>query len=321
MSYDETDGLQQQTSVVDQQLKQTQRCTPARRRCLGISAVVAAILGAAFVVLVLVLGTDPADLPPPCTTGCANFSHALWTDVLAVRLRPSSRGGVNYAGFDYEGLRGDQTDFREYLQQLAQVDLALLGVTERKALFINAYNALAVRVLLDECGGQLCESIRDLDYQRSPLTVWKQGAGQVGGGGEDHLYSLDNIEHDRLRNTEYFQHDPRIHAAVNCASVSCPDLFPEAFEVETLDEQLDDAMRAWMAHPTKGLAADMPGNRMTLSKIFSWYTADFDAPKNPGGKLAFVARYAPDTVATWLRTPALPILSYFDYDWTVNKAT
>eukprot|EP01043_Picozoa_sp_COSAG02_P030956 COSAG02_NODE_2000_length_10140_cov_14.090429_8_plen_345_part_00 len=316
----ETEGLKPQADALATAPQQpppaVQHGCMAKRRlgcavlaCVGIAAAVAAVI-----LLVFIPRTDPADLPPPCSAGCANFSHALWTDVLSGRLHPASRGVVNYMGFDYEGLRQDQTVFRQYLQQLADADLNSLGVSERKALFINAYNALAVKVLLDMCSdGQLCESIRDISQ------VWNQPAGQIGGSGEDHLYSLDKIEHDTIRNTQNFPHDARIHAAVNCASVSCPDLYPEAFEAETLDEQLDDAMRLWLANPTKGLAADQPGNALTLSKIFYWYEEDFEA--EPGGLLSFVSRHAPSEVGLWLRMPASPDVSYFYYDWNVNGAS
>lgn len=309
----ETDGLKssdQTSGLQPEQVPIRPECVTKRR--LGCAAVACGVIGAAAVAIILLVlpRTDPADLPPPCLTGCANFSHALWTDVLRGRLRPSSRGGVDYTGFDYEGLRQDQTAFRQYLQQLEDADLPSLGLPERKALFINAYNALAVKVLLDMCSdGKLCDSIRDITQ------VWNQPAGQIGGSGEDHLYSLDKIEHDTIRNTQYFPRDSRIHAAVNCASVSCPDLYPEAFEVETLDEQLDDATRSWLANPTKGLAADQAGNTLTLSKIFYWYESDFEA--EPGGMLAFVARHAPSEVQQWLRT-ASPGVSYFSYDWNVN---
>jgi hypothetical protein len=289
-------------------------CTAKRRLCCVVVAFVGiAVAAAAVILLIFIPRTNPADLSPPCSLGCANFSHALWTDVLSSRLHPASRGGVNYAGFDYDGLRQDQSVFRQYLQQLEDADLTLLGVLERKTLFINAYNALAVKVLLDMCpDGQLCGSIKDI------FQVWNQPAGQIGGRGEDHLYSLDQIEHETIRNTQYFPHDARIHAAVNCASVSCPDLYPEAFEVETLDEQLDDAMRSWLANPTKGLAMDRTGNALTLSKIFYWYEDDFEA--EPGGLLAFVSRHAPSEVGLWLRTPATPDVSFFSYDWSVNSA-
>ena len=304
----ETDAMKSpERSMAVQPEQRAHGCVTKRRLCSAGAACIAIGAVAAFL---LIPQTDPADLPPPCAVGCANFSHALWTEVLNGRLRPAARGGVNYAGFDYEGLRQDQTVFRQYLQQLEDADVTSLGVPQRKAMFINAYNALAVKILLDMCNdGQLCESIKDITQ------VWKQPAGQIGGSGEDHLYSLDDIEHETLRNTDLFPHDARIHAAVNCASVSCPDLYPVAFEAETLDEQLDDATRSWLANPTKGLAADHPGNTLTLSKIFSWYETDFE--NEPGGMLNFVARHAPDAVQLWLRT-ASPEVSFFSYDWSVN---
>ena len=147
----ETDALQRPVPK-EAAAGQQRRCGLCKAALLAVSLAVA--IGAVVVLLLIVFATSPAELPPPCTVDCANFSHAAWSAVLAARLRPSSRGGVSYLGFDYEGLRADQAEFRQYLQQLAGADLMALGAAERKALFINAYNALAVRKLLDECPGQ-----------------------------------------------------------------------------------------------------------------------------------------------------------------------
>lgn len=309
---DETEGLQAGDEPPAAVTAPPPRCS---RRRLCFAALATALIGALVVVLLIVFATNPSELPPPCVAGCSNFSHAAWTGVLAAHLRPSSRSGVSYVGFDYEGLRADPSEFRKYLQQLAAADLRVLGSAERKALFINAYNALTVRKLLDECGSGLCGSILDLS---GVVSVWGQPAGQVGGAGSDRLYSLDDIEHVVLRPT---YNDARIHASVVCASVSCPDLAPAAFEVKTLDQQLDEQTGAWLANPSKGLSVDQSaaGNSMVLSKIFDWYSADFEA--EPGGNLGFVARHAPSGVAAWLGGGASPSLSYFNYDWSVNSAS
>ena len=124
--------------------------------------------------------------------------------------------------------------------------------------------------------------------------------------------TLDEVEHEIVRPMG----DPRAHAAVICASTSCPALRREPFTATRLDAQLDDAMRVWMADTGKGLAIDRRARRVTLSKIYDWFDEDFEAA---GGALAFATRYAPEADRAWLReNGARARITYFDYDWNVN---
>ena len=99
--------------------------------------------------------------------------------------------------------------------------------------------------------------------------------------------------------------DPRAHAAVICASTSCPALRREPFSAARLDAQLDDAMRSWMADPGKGLKLDRAGNTIHLSKIYDWFEEDFAAQC---GALKFDARYAPEDTKDWLKANASLVL-------------
>lgn len=304
MSKEEQAALQTGDTVPGSEKK----CTP-RRQVFG-AALAAALVATAVVLWIALSGrTDPEPLPPACASGCSHLNHTLWTGVLTSHVRPSSASGISYAGLDYEGVRNDAR-FRDYIQQIAEVDVSLLDDVERKALFINAYNALGVRLLLDECQGGLCKSIKDIGSHISP--VWGMPAGQIGGPGADHLYSLDNIEHDYLRAT--FP-DARIHAAVNCASLSCPDLAPTAFESWRLDVQLDAAAATWMANPSKG--ASLSGGTLSLSKIFDWYGDDF--VNWAGGIITFVKAHS--VAGSSLSTMGEPSLAYFDYNWDVNNVS
>jgi hypothetical protein len=100
---------------------------------------------------------------------------------------------------------------------------------------------------------------------------------------------------------------------VVCASTSCPALPREPLRAETLDAQLDAAMRRWMADPGKGLAIDRASGTVRLSKIFDWFEEDF-APS----PLAFAARFAPDDARRFLEAHPDADVAYFDYDWSVN---
>ena len=111
--------------------------------------------------------------------------------------------------------------------------------------------------------------------------------------------------------------EPRIHAAIVCASTSCPSLARTPFVAEELEAQLDATTRRWLAVPSKGVRIDRGGGRVVVSKIFDWFDEDF-APD--GGVLRFVEGHVPEADAAWLASPAgrRAQLAYFDYDWTLN---
>jgi hypothetical protein len=98
--------------------------------------------------------------------------------------------------------------------------------------------------------------------------VWKRPAGVVGG----RTMSLDEIEHDILR--PRFT-DPRVHFAVVCASVSCPDLRAEPYDGQRLSAQLDDAARTFLSNPGKGMRVNEKARKLQVSSIFGWFADDF----------------------------------------------
>ena len=150
-------------------------------------------------------------------------------------------------------------------------------------------------------------SIRDAGSFLRP--VWKREAGIAAG----RSVTLDEIEHEILRPMA----EPRIHAAIVCASTSCPSLRRTPFTAASLDAELDDAMTRWLASPEKGLRIERAAARITISRIFDWFEEDFEAR---GGVLAVVTRYAPEADRAWLaENGARAELDYFDYDWSLNE--
>lgn len=204
---------------------------------------------------------------------------------------------------DYQALaRSD--DWRRLLRNVSRTDpAALASRAERLAYWINVYNILAIDVVVQH---RPVESIRDVGSFFRP--VWKVEAGLVAG----RPVTLHEIEHQILRPMG----DPRIHAAIVCASLSCPALRREPWTAGRLEAQFDDTLRAWMADRRKGLAVDRAAGVVTLSKIFDWFAGDF---AEAGGVLAFVARHAPAQDAAWLASHGDDAaLRYFDYDWSLN---
>jgi len=140
------------------------------------------------------------------------------------------------------------------------------------------------------------ESIKDIGHLFSP--VWDKPAGSLAGK----TVTLAEIEHHILRPMG----DARIHLAIVCASVSCPDLRREPYRTEKLSMQLDDQAMRFLNNPGKGLRIE--DGIIRGSKIFDWFEEDF---AKKGGVVAFIRHYRPDL-------KEMPIKSNLAYDWSVN---
>jgi hypothetical protein len=146
-------------------------------------------------------------------------------------------------------------------------------------------------------------------------SVWKQCAGRVGNAN----YSLNEVE-DLLRQPKInISEDARIHFAIVCASISCPNLRNETYRPEKLNAQLNDNMRDLLSNPAKGMKLDTQANTLLLSKLFDWYHEDF-APKPNGTIIGFILKYnvLPAAQAEYLKAHPNISISYMTYDWDLN---
>ena len=228
-----------------------------------------------------------------------NFSK--WDGLLKKYVAPVTIEGVALTGVRYSELGKDPV-YQQVIKDLANVSLDSLTTQQQQlAFWINAYNILAVKMVVDHYP---VKSIKDAGGFFT--SVWKKEVGTVGGK----VRTLDEIEHRILRP----KGDPRIHAAIVCASVSCPNLRQEAYEAEQLDRQLDDQLRVFLANQDKGLRVNKANNQIALSSIFKWFKEDF---QSKGGVLKFLAPYAPQSVQGVFQKG--PRVSYLDYNWELNK--
>jgi hypothetical protein len=204
---------------------------------------------------------------------------------------------------DYQALRGPTAgDWRHLVEGLADADPGA-SAQARLAFWIDVYNILAIDMV---ARNDPADSIRDVgSLFRS---VWKLPAGVVGG----RTVTLDEVEHAILRPMG----EPRVHAAIVCASLSCPPLLREPYRAETLDAQLTGNTRRFLADPRKGVRVDEAGSAIYLSQIFGWFEEDFEAG---GGVLAFVARHGPPPVSDFLAAREGQVaVRKLDYDWSLN---
>jgi hypothetical protein len=204
---------------------------------------------------------------------------------------------------DYKGLAGS-ADWKRLVANVGRTRPDVLPDRDaRLAYWINVYNILTIDLVLQHYP---VDGIREIGNLLRP--VWKRPAGRIA----ERPYSLDEIEHRILRPLG----EPRIHAAIVCASVSCPALRREPFAASRLDAQLDATVRGWLADSGKGLRIDRTTRTLWLSRIFQWFEGDFESQ---GGVIAFIAAHVGDGDRAWLERqgPAVSI-EYLDYDWSLN---
>ncbi len=201
---------------------------------------------------------------------------------------------------DYEAWFANQDDAKamgRYVEQLSALDPADWPRDAALAYWINLYNAVTLRLILDNYP---LDSIKDIGgfMKKSP---WKRELVTVAG----RKLTLNNIENDIIR-PDFG--DARIHFALNCASIGCPPLSDETFAAERLSEQLDAACRVAL---NRDQWVRVDGEKLKLTKIFDWYGDDFE--KGGGSVLQFIRRY---------RTEAMPQgdveIDFMSYDWSLN---
>lgn len=215
-------------------------------------------------------------------------------DLLHDYVHAGSKAGIDANLVDYAAWAKDPRHV-QIMKGIAAVDVSALAPQAAKVFWINAYNLLTIDLIVKN---PEIKSIKDLGtLLQSP---WKAHSWKI--AGRD--LTLDDIEHGILRKMG----DPRIHMAIVCASLSCPDLRNEVYLSERLDTQLNDQTRKFLTNTTKGLRVD--NSALTLSPIFKWFAEDFGGDK---GVLAFVRKYGPTV------SDGSSISDYFDYDWSLNK--
>lgn len=217
------------------------------------------------------------------TTG--SFDHGSFSDLL--RRCVDDEGRV-----DYDGLARYGGILDGYLARIATADFDGLSRGEKLALLINTYNAATLRLVLDHMP---IASIRKIPAKAR----WKARRWKI--GGRD--FSLEEIENRELRANFA---DPRIHFAINCASIGCPKLRNTAFTGAGIDAELDAHTRD--IHRAEHWARVESGN-MWLTKVYRWYEGDF--VQSAGSIRDYAQRFTPDGL------PARRV-RWLPYDWSLN---
>lgn len=243
-----------------------------------------------------------------------DHQHSAWTKLLAVHVKVLRDGQASR--LNYSGMADEHAVLRAYLGDLSGVSRAQFNgwhKDQQMAFLINAYNAFTVELILSQYPD--LDSIRDLGSLFS--SPWSKPFIPLLGN----KVTLDDIEHKMLRATGVYD-DPRVHFAVNCASVGCPPLREEAFTDSQLSAQLDEQARRFLSDSSRN-RYDHEDKKLLISKIFDWYGEDFNKSYRGIDSLTgFLATYAEqltDDKAAQARIRAghVPI-DFLDYDWNLN---
>ena len=230
------------------------------------------------------------------------FDFSSWDGLLKKYVVPKTINGVYLNAVDYKKLGKDQA-YTKLIKDLEKVSLSSLKTKEEKLTFwINVYNIMAAKMVLDHYP---VTSIKDAGSLFT--AVWKKEVGVVAGK----TRTLNEIEHEILRKMG----EPRIHVAIVCASVSCPDLRAEAYTADKVDDQLNDQLKHFLENGKKGLRVDTKKGRVYLSSIFKWFEEDFETK---GGVRNYLAPHAPASGKAALKNTKLSVY-YLDYDWGLNE--
>lgn len=235
----------------------------------------------------------------------------VYGDLLAryVVASPDGINRVRYGAWTAAG--ADWQALLAFIDAERRLNPSMMAPHERFAYWTNLYNALTLAVVLDAYPVRSIRAIKsegrlfDLKSLRGP---WRTKLVTV----EGQSMSLDDIEHGALRAAF---NDPRIHYAVNCASLGCPNLLPRPWQVETLDADLNAAARAYVNHP-RGVTVLAPGN-LKVSSLYKWYEEDFGGSQD--GVVAHLRRYADPPLATLLAGPVG--IADYGYDWWLNDVS
>jgi hypothetical protein len=242
-----------------------------------------------------------------------SFDHSQWDTLLKNNVEVHEGGKVTKVA--YQAMAKERKVLTDYLDRLAKISREQFDSwpkDEQLAFLINAYNAWTVELILTKYPD--LQSIKDLgSFFQSP---WKKKFIPLLG----EKRSLDDIEHGLIRGSGRYN-DPRIHFAVNCASIGCPALKNQAYREDILEEQLEEATALFLSDKSRNRPSD---GELQVSSIFKWYREDFERGWRGAATLPqFLALYKDSLGLGNAEAEKLAAgnfaIRFLDYDWKLNS--
>lgn len=229
--------------------------------------------------------------------------HQKFTEVLKEIVK---NGLVEYKNLE------NNNKFSEYLTQLASTNPQEFTKEQKLAFWINAYNAFTLEIISQNYPA---ESILDLHSGGKIIgyllgkTVWDKEFIEISGK----KYSLNSIEHEILRKMD----EPRIHFAIVCASISCPELRNEAFEAGQIEVQMEEQTKKFLNDSSRN-TFDLINREAEISEIFNWFEEDFG--NSDEEILLYLSNYLPNKISSDIKENISKWdFSFKDYDWGLNE--
>ena len=225
--------------------------------------------------------------------------QSIWAEILK---KYTSETNDNQVQFDYATVsKEDHDKLKSYINKLESIDPTSLNKNESFVYWVNMYNAVTIDVILNEYPTNSILNIRS-GLLPGP---WKKKLITV----NNTKLSLDNVEHGILRK---FWNEPRVHYAVNCASIGCPNLSTTPFVVDGLDEKLTQAAIAYVNHP-RGVT--FKKGKLQVSTIYKWFKEDFG--KEDQNVIDHIRQYASPDLKKKLE--GYTSISKYKYSWKLNS--
>lgn len=229
--------------------------------------------------------------------------HSAWDSILKHYVTTDHPSGINR--FSYSSVtEEDRRVLQGYLRKMQAINVSGLNRPEQMAFWINLYNAQTVEIILRHYP---VKSIKAIDISPGFFSngPWDAELLTI----EDRKLSLNDIEHRILRP---IWQDNRIHYAVNCASLGCPNLLPRAYTAESLDLLLDKAARDYVNHP-RGVS--FTGRGIAVSSIYIWFKEDFGGTDK--GILRHLRKHL--SAENLQKLAHQPQIITHRYDWALNE--
>ena len=227
------------------------------------------------------------------------IDHTEW-DRLLKKYVSQHKDGINRVAY-HRVRKPDRRSLDAYIKRLANTRISTYNRDEQRAYWINLYNALTVQEILTNYPVSSIKEIKSGLFAAGP---WQMTLVRV----EGTELSLDDIEHRILRP---IWRDPRIHYAVNCASIGCPNLIKTAFTADNAEALMESAAKAYINHPR---GVKVVNDRLRVSSIYVWFKEDFD--NSDSGIIAHLQQHAQPELLEKLKS--VTGIDGHIYDWSLN---